>query len=260
MRSKNYYQKFLNHVKHNWKTILFNYAVLILIFGILLLIDQLTKTYLFHHGNVFTLDAQGFFELPDGSRGQPSDIYPLDPSKWADYKIIGFRSVWHNGVTLLKNPNFELIQGLSVLIVLFAFVVPLFMVNGYRKTLIAFLAIVSAGAMGNALDRFIFNNHVKDIFYLPFFDRGTFNFADVAIIVGMALIIIYLVIATIKDWKKETKEEQEQAKEDTKMIAQIKAADQKIEFLTNAKIKVNRRNSKMLISRRSSKISNHKKL
>lgn len=55
------------------------------------------------------------------------------------------------------------------------------------------------------LDRFIFNEFVKDIFYLPWVDKGTFNLADVWVMLGAVLIFVYLLYELVLDIVKKKK-------------------------------------------------------
>ncbi|UUD35923.1 signal peptidase II [Mycoplasmopsis citelli] len=258
MNFKKYYDKFLNNLKTNKKVIFINYIVFLIIFISLLLIDQSTKRIFFNHGSVFELDGNGNFITPFKGALKPSDIAPKDPKEWINLGIIGIRSVWHHGVTLVNNPNFELIQAISVIVTLLGLLLPLFSVSE-KKILFSCLAIIASGAFGNALDRFLFDNNVKDIFYFPFADRGTFNFADVCIILGMAFLVIYLIISTIFDLIKENKEEQEATLLENKLIVELNATQKELKLLKDNKINITRRNKNLLISRRKGKISTHKK-
>ncbi|UWV92945.1 hypothetical protein [Mycoplasmopsis cynos] len=65
--------------------------------------DQLTKTLLFNHGSIFDSQKLGdgtYVTVPvTGENVLAESIYPDDPEKWLDYKIIGIRSIlrwWSN--------------------------------------------------------------------------------------------------------------------------------------------------------------------
>ncbi|UUM20019.1 MULTISPECIES: signal peptidase II [unclassified Mycoplasma] len=261
MNYKSIAKNFVKSIKTNHKFIWYNFGIFLGVFVALLLIDQITKTFLFDHGDVFKMNAKGEIPLlfPDGSVRfvRPESINPASPNEWTNWKIIGFRSVWHHGVTILPNPNFKIIQAISVLIVILGLVLPFFTSKKSRMTFIC-LGIIASGAFGNALDRFLFLNHVKDIFYLPWADKGTFNFADVCIILGMIILIVYLFISFIIDVFKESKQEKQEEIEENKLIVQISATQKELNLLTNKNIRHKRRNKKLLISRRKINISRHK--
>ncbi|MGZ9428463.1 signal peptidase II [Mycoplasma sp. 480] len=168
----------------NWKTkiLSFNKKRLIInaliTFGVLLvltLIDQLTKNLIFEH--------QYFQERAEW----------IDGKTLYNYGFIGFRPLLHRGVTsgLNKYLGFTLIHIFSLLIVI---VVPYFMVFSKKYYTLVFLGFLWAGTFGNMLDRFINQNGVKDILFLPWHDNGTFNFADTFIVIGSigsTIILLY---------------------------------------------------------------------
>lgn len=56
------------------------------------------------------------------------------------------------------------------------------------------MIILLAGNIGNELDRLLYQNGVKDIIFIPYRDKGTFNFADIFIIsgpIGMVVIMVF---------------------------------------------------------------------
>ncbi|MEE3928427.1 signal peptidase II [Mycoplasmopsis ciconiae] len=199
---------FKEYTKTNKKRIIISYIILISVVTILLLVDQLTKTFIFKHVDVHNLvDGKGL--APDGS-GQyiyPETIYPSQ-DKWLDYIIIGFRFIWHKGVTFLpRGINLNIIQVLSILIIVFI----VFATYFAEWRFVVFMAFICAGAAGNMIDRFLFDNHVKDLLYVPFLEkRGTFNFADTWVIIGtigtLATILVDLIIDFFKRLKNKKNE------------------------------------------------------
>ncbi len=59
------------------------------------------------------------------------------------------------------------------------------------------LSILSAGIAGNVIDRAIFG-YVRDIIFTPWFDRGTFNIADVVTISGSGLFAISAIVGIFR--------------------------------------------------------------
>jgi signal peptidase II len=64
------------------------------------------------------------------------------------------------------------------------------------------MGIVAGGAIGNLVDR-IFLGGVRDFIAFEFMDFPIFNFADVCLNVGFALLAVYFVIRIIQDAKQE---------------------------------------------------------
>lgn len=149
------------------KQIIINAIILFTIAFLLLLFDQLFKNLLFNNDEY----KSGF----------------INNGIEFDFKVIGFRPLLHHGVTsgLQKVFGFWLIHFFSVIMILVAIVMLFFLKD--RMLLVA-ISILLAGNLGNMLDRILYNNSVKDILFLPFYDNGTFNFADVFIITGALLI------------------------------------------------------------------------
>ncbi|TPR53687.1 signal peptidase II [Metamycoplasma neophronis] len=173
--------------KNNWKIILINLAIYLSVFIAGSLIDLLTKKYIYHTG------YQG-----------SSPEYVVYSSGF-----IRFWSVFHAGTTIelgLGNVGLHII---SILIMAGTLFITLFFKDkGYRWT-IAALALVSAGSFGNMYDRFAFGG-VRDIINLPWANYGTFNFADMWLVLGaiaaLLSIIILVLISSIRNKKNKANE------------------------------------------------------
>lgn len=214
-----YKQKINTYFKKYKKQILLNYLVFFIVLIVFTSIDQIIKTFVFKHGNALEIIKEGQHAgkilSPDGySYINPESIWPINQIDWNDYGIIGIRSIWHRGVTFLSTRNIALIQTLSMFIFVLLVLFPLFNTkNGIFNSF--FIGMIAAGDLGNMLDRFIFDGHVKDMFYTPFLENwldrqlGTFNFADACVFVGMILIflstfIFFIVELVSKNKKKKT--------------------------------------------------------
>lgn len=207
-------QKELNH-PFQWKR---NLLIPILVFMVLVLIDQIIKIYVKTH---FFIDEEKnllgswfrihFIENPGFAFGlEPSDILNAkDPSKAEKYRVWGK----------------YLLTWFRILVTIFGF---WYLVkSAKKKATIAFLiciALILAGALGNIIDSVFygvvfkakneyiggwFQGHVVDMFYAPMytgilpkwfpfwggehftFFSPIFNFADACITVGVALILIF---------------------------------------------------------------------
>lgn len=62
------------------------------------------------------------------------------------------------------------------------------------------ILLVLSGGIGNMIDR-IFRGYVVDFFDVQFIDFAIFNVADCCVVAGAALILLYFIIDTIRDYK-----------------------------------------------------------
>ncbi|KUH47218.1 signal peptidase II [Mycoplasmopsis meleagridis] len=192
-KTKNIYKGY----SKNPKKIIFRYIVFLSILIGLVLIDQITKLTLFQWNEDYT----------DGNFNVIFDI-----------GILGVRSIGHRGVTLLPWKDNSIVIGFiqffSIVIFLLLLSIP-FYCKKYPTIVIC--AIIAAGDFGNMLDRFIFEGGmVKDIFFIPFLEKwtgkphGTFNFADICIILGIISLVLYFFIEAIIGFKEENKKQKVQ--------------------------------------------------
>lgn len=107
-----------------------------------------------------------------------------------DYKIIGTRSLKHYSTTFLDFLNIHLDQkvNISISLVVAALII-VFIIISKSELAVVGLSIILAGTIGNTVDN-IYLGYVRDILYTPWLDRGTFNLADVLIIVGLPIAFI----------------------------------------------------------------------
>lgn len=189
---------FINYCKNNKKKILIAFGIFFAVAFVAILIDQLTKTFLFEWNE-------------DHNGGKIGKVY-------YEGTLLGVRSVGHYGVTFIpsaenKRGALIFIQFLSILILLGLLLVPLL---SRHLTTIIICAIIWAGDFGNMLDRFMFNMMVKDIFYVPFMEKwtgkvlGTFNFADLCIVLGCISLVLFFVIEMILEKRREAKHQETQ--------------------------------------------------
>lgn len=200
--------KKLKEAKKDPYKLVLKYVIFFAIITTLILIDQLTKTFIFKWNSSRTGGAW--------ESGDRTDITNL--------VIIGFRSVGHRGVTVLPWKDnlavITIVQTFSILIGLGLLFVPFF---ATKKTIIVFSAFIFAGNFGNMLDRFLFEGGmVKDILFVPFLEKwlnkslGTFNFADVFILFGAISISIYFIVYEVFFKNSELREKKKEKKKDNK--------------------------------------------
>ncbi|MGL5617635.1 MAG: signal peptidase II [Metamycoplasmataceae bacterium] len=188
---KKYYNSFIffskRHFEENRKMIITNIILFFSLILILVLIDQLTKTFLFTWGPV----------IP-GQKRQGDGIIK------ADFGIFGIKSVANYEVTFFKGlfPTW-LLHIFSIFIFLICGV---FAIYSHDKLLIVAVAFTFSGTFGNFLDRIIFDGAVKDIIFIPWlkdlnFVSGVFNFADTWLFCGSIIAITYIIILGVRHYK-----------------------------------------------------------
>ncbi|MGY6172012.1 signal peptidase II [Candidatus Mycoplasma pogonae] len=188
--TKKLFSKYLtNHIVSK-KRIISNAVFLLVFLIIFTLIDQLTKFLIF-------TDEQyhlSFFSNPD----------------WVEnLGFIGLRPLLHHGVTSKVHDTFGgfwIVHLFTALLLLFMFISIFF---SKSKTVLFFIAVISAGNLGNMIDRIIYHNSVRDLFFLPWHDNGTFNLADIFLIGGgIAIPISYILVQIITYFKNARKTKQ----------------------------------------------------
>ncbi|MGL5590478.1 MAG: signal peptidase II [Metamycoplasmataceae bacterium] len=188
---KKYYDSFVSfskrHFEENRKIIITNVILFLGLILVLVLIDQLTKTFLFTWGP----------SIP-GQKRQGDGIIK------ADFGIIGIKSVANYGVTVFGSlfPTW-LLHIFSIFIFL---ICGTFAIYSHDKLLIVAVAFTFSGTLGNFLDRAMFDGAVKDILFIPWFRdlnfvSGVFNFADTWLFCGSITAITYIIILGVRHYK-----------------------------------------------------------
>ena len=107
-----------------------------------------------------------------------------------NYTVIGFRSVKHGSTTFLDFLNLKIPMYANIIISsAVGLIIIIFIILSKSKWAVVGLSIILAGTVGNTADN-VFFGYVRDILYTPWFDRGTFNLADMWIIIGMPFTLI----------------------------------------------------------------------
>ena len=155
---KHLLRNFLSYIIDNKKTIIINYVVFLSLIFVLLLIDLLTKQYL--------------FDEDEGNLNQ------ITYQNW----LFGIRSYSNPGLTVFGDAKIDIV--LVSTINIFILIVCLISLIFWKNILLSiFIAFIFAGSLGNTVDRLAFS-YVRDIIFTPWLDKGTFNFADMDVIIG----------------------------------------------------------------------------
>lgn len=149
-----------------------NSLIMSAVLALLLMTDLLLKHYL--------------FEFPGANDYQGPTQH--------DLTVIGIRSYAHTNSTFMTFINIDMAKWVKVLITFsMAGLLTLWSMFSKTKFKVIALSIMVAGILGNSFDVAI-SNYVKDIFFTPWWDRGTFNLADTLIIMGSLLLLVSIVI------------------------------------------------------------------
>ncbi|WP_426461247.1 signal peptidase II [Mycoplasma hafezii] len=205
-------EKSKKYLHKNKKQILINYIILIGVFTIFLVIDQLTKQYLWNH----PVDVFG-----QHSETSAESIWPANKVYGGSEHgngIIGIRNVWHKGVTVLPESwdVIAAVQALSIILAIVVLIIPIFLKSKYAIYYALGLGILLAGDLGNCIDRFRFLGYVKDIFYVPFWENwkgqtvGTFNYADLSIFIAIVILLVTTIVNVITEYIKDKKKKKNQ--------------------------------------------------
>ena len=175
---KHLLRNFLSYIIDNKKTIIINYVVFLSSIFVLLLIDLLTKQYLFDENNLYNVTNKITYQ------------------NW----LFGIRSIKNSGLTFLPNASDVVLVSI---INIFILIVCLISLIFWKNILLSiFIAFIFSGSLGNTVDRLAFS-YVRDIIFTPWLDKGTFNFADMDVIIGsFGFLITILTLYLIPYFKK----------------------------------------------------------
>ena len=112
--------------------------------------------------------------------------------------LIGIRSFAHDNSTLFSFLNINFARWVQIFIPVTLSVVIIFIImfQTKKKFVIAF-SVILVGMIGNTFD-VISLGYVRDIMFTPWWDRGTFNLADVVIVSGVGLTLISMMTELFK--------------------------------------------------------------
>ncbi|MCK5945720.1 MAG: signal peptidase II [Mycoplasmataceae bacterium] len=115
-----------------------------------------------------------------------------------NYKVIAGRSLLHTSTTFLDFVGITMPFWVGQLVawtIVVIFILIAFLSN--VKYLPAFIGVLLAGVIGNTLDS-LYNGGVRDIFFIPWMDRGTFNLADLLVVIGAGLMGLSVLVEVFK--------------------------------------------------------------
>ncbi len=162
----------------------------LLIAAVLIAVDQLTKKYIY------------------GYCAEHEDIIIIDG-------VIRFTAVENTGASFGIFSGSVTSLGIVSLICSIVLIGFIFYSYRYRNNwLRASLTMITAGAIGNVIDRFALG-YVRDMVYFELIDFAVFNFADSCLTIGTALLIIYILFMYTKESETLHKERKEALQDKT---------------------------------------------
>ncbi len=123
--------------------------------------------------------------------------------------VIRFTAVRNTGASfgIFKNAT----TALTVVSLICSIILILFIFYSYprkNKWLRSALVMITAGALGNVIDRLHFG-YVRDMVYFELIDFAVFNFADSCLTVGTVVLIIYIIFFYTKEEESIRKQKEE---------------------------------------------------
>ncbi len=87
------------------------------------------------------------------------------------------------------------------IVVMLVCITLLFKMGPENKLMFWSICLILGGGIGNMIDRIFRHGEVIDFLQLTFIDFPIFNIADIAIVIGAGLLMLYFVISTVEDNK-----------------------------------------------------------
>ncbi len=92
---------------------------------------------------------------------------------------------------------------LSLTVIVMLILITLLIKIGMKSKLLFWaVSLVVSGGIGNLIDRIFRNGNVVDFLHFEFFPTfPVFNIADISVVVGAGLLILYFILDTVKEYK-----------------------------------------------------------
>ncbi len=165
------FQNLWTYITSNKKSIIINYVVFLSLVFVLLLIDLLTKHYLFNENKIDEVIYQNW--------------------------LFGIKSLKNEGLTFFPNASdIALVSVVNFFVLISCLISLIFWKN---ILLSVFIAFIFSGSLGNTIDRLAFS-YVRDIIFTPWFNKGVFNFADMFVVIGSIGFAITILILFLKSY------------------------------------------------------------
>ena len=130
------------------------------------------------------------------------DLYQsIDVIKFGNHKIFNLTHILNDGAgwSIFSGKTYFLIAITSLFLIVV--LVYLFINKKNSKLLMISLSMIIAGGIGNLIDRVFREGKVIDYIQTMFMDFPIFNFADICVVIGAILLIVYMLFFEDKNTK-----------------------------------------------------------
>ena len=165
-------------------------------FLMLIVLDQISKWYVFEMVLRVKGERLGFIDWLTQSQSIERTIASLaEFGRMEITSFFNFVAVWNTGVSfgMLQNAPDYMPTALTVFAVIIGMAIFIWGLRSTNKLERVAAFLISAGAIGNAIDRFRFKA-VADFFdfHVGGWHWPAFNIADAAIVIGAGVLILYI--------------------------------------------------------------------
>lgn len=121
--------------------------------------------------------------------------------KFGDLKVINLTYLENDGAVFGSfSGQTVMLICVSILMVLVCLYL-LFKYGKNSKLLWSSLTLIIGGGVGNAIDRIFRDGRVVDYIEVKLFRFAIFNFADICVVIGTFLLLLYIILSEIKENK-----------------------------------------------------------
>lgn len=131
---------------------------------------------------------------------KPLDTYPIIED------VLHLTYLENRGAAfgMMAGEKWLLIWGTGLILLILVLAVMIGKIPGTLPNVI--VCVIIGGGVGNLIDR-VYRGYVIDYIQVRFVDFAIFNFADMCVVVGVALLILYIFFHELLSRKKEGKEQ-----------------------------------------------------
>ncbi len=131
---------------------------------------------------------------------KPLDTYPIIED------VLHLTYLENRGAAfgMMAGQKWLLIWGTGLILLIMVLAVMIGKIPGTLPNVI--VCVIIGGGVGNLIDR-VYRGYVIDYIQVRFVDFAIFNFADMCVVVGVALLILYIFFHELLSRKKEGKEQ-----------------------------------------------------
>lgn len=121
--------------------------------------------------------------------------------KFGDLKVLNLTYLENDGAVFgsFSGQRIMLIAVSITMVIVCGFL--LYKYGKKSKLIWSSLTLIISGGVGNAIDRIFRGGRVVDLFEIKLFNFAIFNFADICVVIGTCLLLLYIIISEVKERK-----------------------------------------------------------